>query len=340
MHGMYDLQKSRYSLSESGDTTTLWIFSTTVVNATNIVASTSSVNLTGVTSFAARDLDIRPATGQIVLLAYNTTVSSSTPPHSVYTVNPVTGVVTLLSTLNCTDSISSNEDVSIDFNPTVDRLRIISSGGTNLRVNVVTGDCFIDSTLNVTGLTSIAYTNNLAGATTTTLYAINQGDNDYFTISPPNNGSVNFVGGYTNPPSDVDGFDIVTDVINGTSLGVLLGTGGDSPYRLYAFNLTDGSTRLLAELSNVTGTLFGLTLTVVLPTSAPPTTTSTPGTTVPTTTTPSSTAAPTTPTSTAAPNSTTRTPTNSPTGSPSTSSTSSLAGSMLAVVMMAMYLLM
>lgn len=59
-------------------------------------------------------------------------------------------------------------DVSIDFNPTVDRLRVVSSDGTNLRVNPDTGAVTVDGRLayvdgnagTAPSVVAVAYTNN------------------------------------------------------------------------------------------------------------------------------------------------------------------------------------
>ena len=70
----------------------------------------------------------------------------------------------------------------VDFNPTVDRLRIVSDTGQNLRVNVDDGTATVDGTLNIPGATPVnpalgvtaaAYTNNDADPkTATTLFDI------------------------------------------------------------------------------------------------------------------------------------------------------------------------
>ena len=66
-------------------------------------------------------------------------------------------------------------DVSIDFNPTVDRLRVVSNDGTNLRLNPDTGGVTVDSRLayvdanagNAPSVVAIAYTNNDCQGTVT-----------------------------------------------------------------------------------------------------------------------------------------------------------------------------
>ena len=63
-----------------------------------------------------------------------------------------------------------------DFNPTVDRIRVVTSNGENFRPNPETGavaatDMNINRVKNAM-VTGVAYTNNVTGAATTTLYDI------------------------------------------------------------------------------------------------------------------------------------------------------------------------
>ena len=67
----------------------------------------------------------------------------------------------------------------LDFNPTVDRLRLVSEGNQNLRINPTTmaPAALVDGMLTRNGssafdLGAVAYTNSRAGATTTVLYGL------------------------------------------------------------------------------------------------------------------------------------------------------------------------
>ncbi len=62
------------------------------------------------------------------------------------------------------DQALSGTSFGVDFNPTVDRLRIVSDTGQNLRANVDTGATIVDGTLNMmgtvtSGVVGAAYTN-------------------------------------------------------------------------------------------------------------------------------------------------------------------------------------
>ncbi len=153
-----------------------------------------------------RGIDFRPATGQLMAMGSFSRV---------YTINPTNGAATLVSTLSTNLSGSS---FGVDFNPTVDRMRVVSDTDQNLRINVGTGAVTTDLTLafaagdanfgvnpNITGA---AYTNNFAGATTTTLYVVDTALDILAIQSPPNNGTLNTVGAVGTDLTDLAGFDI------------------------------------------------------------------------------------------------------------------------------------
>ena len=80
-------------------------------------------------------LDYRPANGALYALGST---------GRLYTVNAATGAATLASTLN---TALSGSGFDIAFNPVPDRLRIVSTSGQNLRVNVDTGAVTVDTAL-------------------------------------------------------------------------------------------------------------------------------------------------------------------------------------------------
>jgi len=144
----------------------------------------------------------------------------------------------------------------VDFNPTVDRLRVISDAGQNLRVNVDTGAATEDSDLNypppanvnpATGVTGAAYTNNDGHAeTATTLYDLDTALDQIVVQSPPNAGPLAATGKLVLDATADAGFDIYTVVRGGRAtdnraLAVL--TVGGRP-RLYQINLLTGRASL------------------------------------------------------------------------------------------------
>ncbi len=142
-------------------------------------------------------IDRRPQDGANNGLLYGLGRSGTT--GTIYTINTATGAATLVSTLSV--PLASANSFGIDFNPTVDRLRIVSDTNQNLRANVDTGATIVDGTLafaagdpNAGGfpfVDSIAYTNNFGGATTTTLRGIDVALDRLVIQDPPNAGTLN-----------------------------------------------------------------------------------------------------------------------------------------------------
>lgn len=137
-------------------------------------------------------LDMRPATGDLYAL-------SST--GALYVINPSTGAATIRTPLvaDGTDAsdpfaslvIGSGGSVGMDFNPTVDRLRVVTSAGQNLRINVDTGATLTDGPLSLAGGADVgaaAYTNSFDGATATQLWVLNRLDDRLYLQNPPNDG--------------------------------------------------------------------------------------------------------------------------------------------------------
>ena len=125
-----------------------------------------------------------------------------------------------------------------DFNPTVDRIRVTSDAVENLRLNPDTGTVTVDVNLNPgnPNVVGSAYTNNFAGATTTTLYDIDSNLDILAIQNPPNNGTLNTVGSLGLNTSDLVGFDISQQ--NPTAYASLT-VGGISAF--YTINLTSWS---------------------------------------------------------------------------------------------------
>ncbi|MEP7246035.1 MAG: DUF4394 domain-containing protein [Gammaproteobacteria bacterium] len=168
-----------------------------------------------------------------------------------YTVNKTTGVATLKSTLSAdaTDTTApftalSGTDFGVDFNPTVDRLRIISDTGQNLRVNVDTGATITDGGLNTAtvarmGVTDTAYTNDFAATCRTTLFFIDPNTDKLLTTADPNAGTVTEVGALGVDAAAAGGFDIITGTDGTNTAFAVLNVGGIST--VYSINLSTGA---------------------------------------------------------------------------------------------------
>ena len=192
-------------------------------------------------------IDFRPATGQL----YGVGSSSR-----LYVINAMTGAARALGTAAFTPAINGTI-VGFDFNPTVDRIRLVTNAGQNLRLNPETGTvAATDGNLNpgTPSVSEVAYTNNTAGATTTTLYAIDVNTDKLYIQNPPNNGTLVEVGSLGVDAQGAAGFDITS---NGVGFAALRVAGKSE---LYVVNLTTGRVLKLGGF-NFGANVIGLTVT-------------------------------------------------------------------------------
>ena len=93
-----------------------------------------TMDVTGVDALAG--IDVRPADKML----YGVTLSGE-----VVTIDTASGAATVKSTLS--EMLPSYEGAIVDFNPMADRLRLMSTDGTNHRVNVDDGMVTVDGSL-------------------------------------------------------------------------------------------------------------------------------------------------------------------------------------------------
>src|SRR5215510_177509 len=181
-------------------------------------APNSIISATAVTGLKAGDslvgIDYRPATGQLYALG----VSGAT--GRIYTINPLTGAASAVGTgfmMPLSGGASAGKDYGFDFNPTVDRIRVVADSRDNFRVHPDTGAAVIPADFAITPgavITGVAYDRNFGGSKVTTLYAIDPNADQLVTIggidsSPsPNGGVVRKVGSLGVNASNEVGFDI------------------------------------------------------------------------------------------------------------------------------------
>ena len=193
-------------------------------------------------------LDYRPASGND---GDNGDLYGLGDRGGVYTVDDDSGQATLRSRMNVALAGTS---FGVDFNPTVDRLRVISDTGQNLRVNVDDGTTMTDGPLTypatptapaatATGVTGAAYTNNDADANTaTTLYDIDSTLDQTVIQSPANSGMLAATGKLTVDTNPTVGFDIYSAIRDGSTVRVQgfasLTVGGQSGF--YKIKLFSG----------------------------------------------------------------------------------------------------
>jgi hypothetical protein len=159
----------------------------------------------------------------------------------------------------------------VDFNPVVDRLRIVSNTGQNLRLNPDTGAvASADKALNYAAgdvnagargsAVGAAYTNPDNDPTTpTVLYDIDSGRDVLAIQNPPNDGTLNTVGalGVGSGTREIVGFDIGVIGESGSATQVALAAlrrpalAGIS--ELFSIDLTTGQAQNLGAIGAITG---------------------------------------------------------------------------------------
>jgi len=196
-------------------------------------------------------LDARPATGGIV------GVGST---NQLYSIDRTTGVATAIGAPFTPTLVGS--EIGIDFNPTVDRVRLVTDSGQNLRLNPNTGAlATADTNLayaagdanfgSIPRAVAVAYDRNFGGATQTSLFGIDstldilvtQGSVNSAPVSP-NAGSLFTVGALGVDTGDLVGFDITAF---GGAFLALTPTGGSSS-TLYSVNTSTGATTSLGAI--------------------------------------------------------------------------------------------
>jgi ribosomal protein L24E len=220
------------------------------------------VSTVAVTGLAAGehlvDIGFRPATAGLYGLGTTSRL---------YSINRTTGAATALGGAAFAPGLSGTS-FGIDFNPVVDRIRVVSESGQNLRLQPDTGTVAgTDNALNYAvgdpagatapHVTGAAYTNGFSGASLTALYGIDSGRNTLVLQNPPNAGVLNTVGALGVVAGDVNGFDI--DVTPSGNIGLAAFTVGGVT-RLYSIDLTTGKASEQAPIGDGTIAIKGLTV--------------------------------------------------------------------------------
>ena len=217
-------------------------------------AAASLVALTGDGALVKIDPDSRRAsapvklgTGQGRVLAIDVRPADMhlyglTDTGRIVRIDPATGGVDAVSTLD--KPVDAGGRVAINFNPTVDRLRVVGLNGANYRINVDTGAVTVDGGLKYAPgtelagtqpmVTAAAYTNSFAGTKETMLYTVDTVLSQLNVQAPPNDGVQQDKGatGVKLPPGI--GFDILADGSGGNT-GYIVASGA-----LHTIDLASG----------------------------------------------------------------------------------------------------
>ena len=188
-----------------------------------ITGLASGVTLTGI--------DLRPADNQLYSVSTSGIVYRLTLSGDAYTATSLGQIATS----------PSGESFGLDFNPTVDRIRLVSDTNQNLRINQTSTPpgVTVDTAITLNGSSNVdllgaGYTNSFSGATSTTLFGIDAFTDALVRSTDPNGGLYTNVGslGILLGSTDKLGFDISGFSgagffsVNNNFYGINLATGG------------------------------------------------------------------------------------------------------------------
>jgi trimeric autotransporter adhesin len=217
-----------------------------------------AVPVTGITlNQVIVGMDFRPATGTLYALGYN----AGTTESQLYTINVATGAATAVNVTPTMLTLGGN-NVGLDFNPVVDKIRVVGANNANYRLNTDGTLFFTDLNLNYGAadvnfgadpmVGAAAYTNSFAGTLTTALYDYDQMLNVISNQNPPNDGALITIGGsgimqnLTDPTTDMD---ILYS--GGINLAYLSSNTGVSTFdHLYSLDLATGAATDLGSIGN------------------------------------------------------------------------------------------
>ncbi|SMC00203.1 conserved hypothetical protein [Hymenobacter roseosalivarius DSM 11622] len=219
-------------------------------------------------------LDFRPANGQLYAISRNRLANGG----QLYTINAATGAATLVGRLS--PRVTFSFGTGFDFDPVADRI-INTADESFLMINPldasVTGEGSVsggtgNARLDNKFITAVAYDNNYAGATSTTLYGINARRSEVvrFRFSPDptsrfiqaNYEIVGIIeGGVREGSNELNGFDI--GGMSNTAYGVFTNFYGEGPNPnkgvLYAIDLQNATQKIVGVFPQpVTGFTVGL----------------------------------------------------------------------------------
>jgi hypothetical protein len=150
-------------------------------------------------------MDARPSTGQVFIVTVPTGIATNALVRT-YTLDVSTGSATFVGSIPNTVPGAADQPSGVDFNPRVDRIRVVNAIDENFRINpnngALAGD---DVNLNPAAqeLIAAAYDRNSTGDTgRTTLYGISAASSNLVTVGGiggtapggPNGGSVQMIG--------------------------------------------------------------------------------------------------------------------------------------------------
>ncbi|MCR4410891.1 MAG: DUF4394 domain-containing protein, partial [Thermoguttaceae bacterium] len=181
-------------------------------------------------------IDVRPVNG----LLYG--VVDGPVTDRLVTIDPFLGTTTPVANLT---AALLGTSFGVDFNPVVDRLRVVSDLDQNLRIDPDTGVVTVDAALNPPdpNVVAAAYTNSTLGAESTGLYVIDSNADVLALQNPASAGTLTTIGPLGVDASAVAGFDITPEL---NVAYAALTVGGTTS--LYTIDLATGAATLVGAV--------------------------------------------------------------------------------------------
>ena len=197
-------------------------------------------SITGLpTGVTLAGIDFRPATGDLYGVGSDSVV---------YRVNPKTGIA--VAEAPAFTPALRGTSFGVDFNPTVDKIRVVSDDRQNLRLNVDEGTVLsTDKDLNpcMPTVVGAGYTNSSFSATrptATTLYVVDAASDMLFKQNPPNDGTLT-----EGKRLGLDvGANANFDVAGAGDTGFLTNSSPRRGTSLYTVDVLTGKTRTLGRI--------------------------------------------------------------------------------------------
>ncbi|KZD12177.1 DUF4394 domain-containing protein [Oceanibaculum pacificum] len=238
--------------------------STAIASAASVVALTedgSLVTMNTESRMAAKTVKVSGASGKLVgidVRPANGLLYGVDTTGGIYVIDLDSGSAKMVSKLDKTFPAAGK--ATVDFNPAADRLRLMSSDGTNFRVNVDTGAVTLDGSTayakdgpmmgKKATIAAGAYTNSVSPKPEkTALYTVSAETDMLYLQSPPNDGIQQPVGKLGADIGTDVGFDIIADG-KGGNMAVLYAMDA-----LHEVDMTTGAVKTIGKVQGVSGKL-------------------------------------------------------------------------------------
>lgn len=198
-------------------------------------------------------IDVRAADGWVYAIDSD---------RNIVTIDLATGEASVVSTIS--ETIGDGAIASVDFNPVADRLRFMGSDGSNLRINVDTGDVIVDGNLHfdtedansdtTPNIVATAYTNSIGAPEATAMYDIDMDLLALIRQTAPNDGTLATIGSLGIDMAETIAFDIYADAIGSNTAYLVAGT------VLYTVDLDTGAATEWGAIEGLDSPLRDLTV--------------------------------------------------------------------------------